>query len=218
LLRWSSPSLGRVPPDEVLRIAEDTGFIASLGRWTLMRACREGAMWLASREEPIRLSVNVSPLQFEQDDVFTAVVEALRHAGLPPELLDLEITESLLLRDDEAAGASLEELRRMGVRIVLDDFGKGYSALAVLMSQPIDVLKLDRRLIETIAPDGEGRQLLASVIRMAHDLNLHPIAEGVSHGDQAEFLAAQGCYEMQGFHFSAAVPAQTFREKLEADG
>ncbi len=216
LLRWSSPSLGRVSPEEVLRIAEDTGFIASLGRWTLMRACQEGALWLASSDEPIRLSVNVSPLQFEQDDVFTAVVDALKHAGLPPEYLDLEITESLLLRNDETAGASLEELRRMGVRIVLDDFGKGYSALAVLMSQPIDVLKLDRRLVETIAPDGEGSQLLANVIRMAHDLNLHPIAEGVSHGDQAEFLLAQGCYEMQGFHFSAAVPAETFREKLDA--
>ncbi|MEM9177142.1 MAG: EAL domain-containing protein [Myxococcota bacterium] len=214
LLRWSSPTLGRVAPDEVLRIAEDTGFIASLGRWTLMRACQEGAMWLASREEPVRLSVNVSPLQFEQDDVFTAVVDALKHAGLPPELLDLEITESLLLRDDDTTQASLEELRRMGVRIVLDDFGKGYSALAVLMSQPIDVLKLDRRLVDTIAPDGEGSQLLANVIRMAHDLNLHPIAEGVSHADQAEFLDAQGCHEMQGFHFSAAIPAQTFREKL----
>jgi len=105
----------------------------------------------------------------------------------------------------------------MGVRIVLDDFGKGYSALAVLMSQPIDVLKLDRRLIETVAPDGEGSHLLANVIRMAHDLNLHPIAEGVSHADQAEFLAAQGCNEMQGFHFSAALPAELFREKIEID-
>ena len=217
LLRWSSPTLGRVSPDEVLRIAEDTGFITSLGRWTLMRACQEGAMWLASCDEPIRLSVNVSPLQFEQDDVFTAVVDALKHAGLPPQLLDLEITESLLLRDDDTTASSLEELRRMGVRIVLDDFGKGYSALAVLMSQPIDVLKLDRRLVDTIAPDGEGSQLLANVIRMAQDLHLHPIAEGVSHADQAEFLAAQGCHEMQGFHFSGAIPAQAFREKLEAD-
>lgn len=217
LLRWSSPSLGRVHPDEIVRIAEDTGSIVRLGRWTLTRACQEAALWLSSREEPIRLSVNVSPAQFEQDDVFTAVVEALKHSGLPPELLDLEITESLLLRDDQGTGQSLEELRRMGARIVLDDFGKGYSALAVLMSQPIDVLKLDRRLVETIAPDGEGSQLLANVIRMAHDLNLHPIAEGVSHADQAEFLQAQGCHEMQGFFFSGAVSAAAFREKLELD-
>lgn len=217
LVRWSSPTLGRINPDEVFRIAEDTGFVASLGRWTMMRACQEAAHWLSCSTEPLRLSLNVSPLQFEQDDVFTAVVDALKRAGLPPELLDLEITESLLLRDDPTIGQSLEELRRIGVRIVLDDFGKGYSALAVLMSQPIDVLKLDRRLIETVAPDGEGSQLLANVIRMAHDLNLHPIAEGVAHADQAEFLAAQGCYEMQGFYFSAAIPPDAFREKLELE-
>ena len=164
--------------------------------------------------EPCRLAVNVSPIQFEQDDVFTAVVDALKLAGLPPDMLDLEITEGLLLRDDAEIGQALEELRRMGVRIVLDDFGKGYSALAVLMSQPIDVLKLDRRLIETVAPDGEGSQLLANVIRMAQDLSLHPIAEGVSHADQAEFLSTHGCHEMQGFHFSAAISAEALRVKL----
>jgi diguanylate cyclase (GGDEF)-like protein len=215
LLHWSSPTLGRVTPEEIHRIAEDTGFISSLGSWTLNQACREAAFWASSQEEPCRLSVNVSPLQFEQDNVFRTVVEALKNAGLSPELLDLEITEGLLLRDDSEIGQSLEELRRMGVRIVLDGFGKGYSALAVLMSQPIDVLKLDRLLIETVAPDGAGSPLLASVIRMAKDLSLYPIAEGVSHADQAEFLTENGCHEMQGFFFSAAIPAVTFREKLE---
>jgi diguanylate cyclase (GGDEF)-like protein len=215
LVHWSSPTLGRVNASEVLRIAEDTGFVADLGRWTLRKACQEAAYWAASREEPCRLSVNVSPLQFVQDDVFSAVVDALKHAGLPPELLDLEITEGLLLRDDDSIPRSLEELRRMGVRIVLDDFGKGYSALAVLMSQPIDVLKLDRRLIETVAPDGDGSRLLANVIRMAKDLSLIPIAEGVSHEDQAEFLSKNGCHEMQGFFFSAAISSPSFREKLD---
>lgn len=215
LLHWSSPTLGRVSTEEIHRIAEDSGFISNLGRWTLNRACQEASVWATSQEEPCRLSVNVSPVQFEQDDVFTTVVEALKGAGLPPELLDLEITEGLLLRDDSEIGRGLEELRRMGVRIVLDGFGKGYSALAVLMSQPIDVLKLDRLLIETVAPDGHGSPLLASVIRMAKDLSLYPIAEGVSHADQADFLAANGCHEMQGFFFSAAIPAATFREKLQ---
>ena len=214
LVSWSSPSLGRVNSDEVLRVAEETGFISSLGRWMLNHACVEATHWASTQEVPCRLSINVSPVHFEQDDVFGAVVDALKHAGLSPELLDIEITEGLLLRDDPSIGQSLEELRRMGVRIVLDDFGKGYSALAVLMSQPIDVLKLDRLLIETVAPDGEGSPLLANVIRMATDLSLHPIAEGVSHADQAEFLVANGCHEMQGFFFSAAIPAEAFREKL----
>ena len=190
--------------------------ISMLGRWTLQHACREAALWASSSETPCRLAVNISPLQFEQDDVFGAVVEALKNAGLPPELVDLEITEGLLLRDDAEIGQALEELRRIGVRIVLDDFGKGYSALAVLMSRPIDVLKLDRRLIDTVAPDGEGSQLLANVIRMAHDLSLHPVAEGVSHADQAEFLAEHGCHEMQGFHFAAALPVAEFRKQIGA--
>jgi EAL domain-containing protein (putative c-di-GMP-specific phosphodiesterase class I) len=202
-------------PEEILRIAEETGIISKLGRWTLNCACQEAAYWASSQEEPCRLAVNVSPLQFEQDDVFTCVVDALKNSGLSPSLLDLEITEGLLLRDDAEIGQSLEELRRMGVRIVLDGFGKGYSALAVLMSQPIDVLKLDRLLIETVAPDGAGSPLLASVIRMAKDLSLYPIAEGVSHADQAEFLVANGCHEMQGFFFSAAIPGAAFREKLQ---
>ena len=215
LVHWTSPTLGRVATSEIIRIAEDSGFISELGSWTIHRACQEAAFWASSREELCRLSVNISPLQFEQSDVFSIVVDALKSAGLPPEVLDLEITESLLLREDPSVGQSLEELRRIGVRIVLDDFGKGYSALAVLMSQPIDVLKLDRLLIETVAPDGEGSLLLANVIRMAQDLSLHPIAEGVSHADQAEFLCANGCHEMQGFYFSAAMPALVFREKLE---
>ena len=214
LLDWASPTMGRVSTEEVLRVAEETGLITQLGRWTLEKACREAAHWASASKEPIRLAVNITTAHFEQDDVFSAVIDALKQAGLPPHLLDLEITESLLLGEDPAIGQALEELRRIGVRIVLDDFGKGYSALAVLMSQPIDVLKIDRRLVETVAPDGEGSQLLANVIRMAQDLSLQPIAVGVSHADQAEFLAAHGCTEMQGFHFSAAIPARAFREKL----
>lgn len=215
LLRWTSPTLGRVSPDEVFQIATDAGLVSDLGRWALRRACQEAAYWASSQEEPCRLSINVCPAQFEQDDVFHAVVDALKFAGLPPELLDLEISETLLLQDRSETSQALEELRRMGVRIVLDDFGKGYSALAVLLSHPIDVLKLDRRLIETVGPDGDGSHLVAHVIRMAHDLNLEPVAEGVSHGDQADFLTEMGCHEMQGFFFSAAMPADVFREKLE---
>ncbi len=214
LMRWASPTLGRIHAAELTQIAEETGYIRTLGRWALETACKEAAYWAASRKEPTRLSVNLSAVQFQQDDVFAAVVDALKHTGFPPDLLDLEITESLLLRDDALAAQSLEELRRIGVRVVLDSFGKGYSPLSVLMSQPIDVLKLDRLLIETVAPDGEGSQLLANVIRMAHDLSLHPIADGVSHADQAEFLAQHGCFEMQGYLFADALSPEEFRTRI----
>jgi diguanylate cyclase (GGDEF)-like protein len=214
LMRWASPSLGRIHTAELTQIAEETGYIRTLGRWALEQACREAAYWAASRKEPCRLSVNLSSVQFQQDDVFTAVVDALKRTGFSPDLLDLEITESLLLRDDAAASQALEELRRIGIRVVLDSFGKGYSPLSLLMSQPIDVLKLDRRLIETVAPDGEGSQLLANVIRMAQDLSLHPIADGVSHEDQAEFLLGHGCFEMQGYLFAGALSAEDFRTRI----
>ncbi len=214
LMKWVSPTLGRIQSAELTQIAEETGYIRTLGRWALEQACREAAYWAASRKEPCRLSVNLSSVQFQQDDVFTAVVDSLKRTGFSPDLLDLEITETLLLREDAAAGQALEELRRIGIRVVLDSFGKGYSPLSLLMSQPIDVLKLDRRLIETVAPDGEGSQLLANVIRMAQDLSLHPIADGVSHEDQAEFLASHGCFEMQGYLFAGALAAEEFRTRI----
>jgi EAL domain-containing protein (putative c-di-GMP-specific phosphodiesterase class I) len=214
LIRWASPSLGRIHASELIQIAEETGYIQTLGRWTLEQACKEAAYWAASRKSPCRLSVNLSPVQFQQDDVFTAVVDALKRTGLPPDLLDLEITESVLLRDDAQASQSLEELRRIGIRVVLDSFGKGYSPLSILMSQPIDVLKLDRLLIETVAPDGEGSQLLANVIRMAQDLSLHPVADGVSHVDQADFLVQHGCFEMQGYLFAGALSPEEFRSRI----
>jgi len=214
LIRWASPTLGRIHAAELIQIAEETGYIQTLGRWTLEQACKEAAYWVASRKNPCRLSVNLSPVQFQQDDVFSAVIDALKRTGFPPDLLDLEITESVLLRDDAQASQSLEELRRIGIRVVLDSFGKGYSPLSILMSQPIDVLKLDRLLIETVAPDGEGSQLLANVIRMARDLSLHPIADGVSHVDQAEFLAQHGCFEMQGYLFAGALSPEEFRSRI----
>ena len=214
LIRWVSPTLGRVHAVELMQIAEETGFIRTLGRWTLEQACKEAAYWAASRRDPCRLSVNLSSVQFQQDDVFAAVVDALKRTGFPPDLLDLEITESLLLREDSQAAEALEELRRIGIRVVLDSFGKGYSPLSLLMSQPIDVLKLDRLLIETVSPDGEGSQLLANVIRMAQDLSLHPVADGVSHADQADFLVQHGCFEMQGYLFADALSPDDFRSRI----
>jgi diguanylate cyclase (GGDEF)-like protein len=214
LIEWSSPTLGRITPEELERIAVEAGMMSKLGGWTLRRACLEAASWPAQKHGPCRLSVNLSPAQFDQHDLFNEVIEALKASGFAPELLDLEITESLLLRPKPEIGEALEEMRRIGARIILDEFGKGYSALGVLMNQPLDALKLDRRLIETVAPDGEGSQLLSNVIRMAQDLKLHPIGDGLSVEDQATFLSNHGCFEMQGGYFSPPMTAEDFRKYL----
>jgi diguanylate cyclase (GGDEF)-like protein len=213
-LEWTSPTLGRIAPEELERIAVEAGIMPQLGDWTLRRACRLAAAWPMSRDQRCRLSVNLSPAQFDHHDLFDVIIDALKTSGFAPELLDLEITESLLLRPNPEIAEALEEMRRIGARVVLDEFGKGYSALGVLMNQPLDALKLDRRLIETVTPDGDGSQLLSNVIRMARDLALHPIGDGVSGEDQAKFLASHGCYEMQGPLFARTMPDSEFRRYL----
>jgi len=214
MIHWKSPTLGFVAPEEVIRIATEAGFVKRLGSWTLEIACRDAISWRAHSDQPCRLAVNVSPAQFEHDDLFDTIVRSLKASGMTPDMLDLEVSESLLLRPNPSTGEALEELRRIGVGIVLDEFGKGYSALGVLMSQPLDGLKLDRRLIETVAPDGAGSQLLSNVIRMAVDLSLQPIGMGVSEADQARFLSNHGCHEMQGSFFSPPLPSAKLCEML----
>ncbi len=199
LLRWDDEELGRVSPKDFIPLAEETGLILELGSWVLRAACAQGAAWREAGLDDLRVSVNVSTMQFRRGDLTATVGEALAGTGFPPRFLELEITESLMLQDDEDTATALRELRAMGLRVALDDFGTGYSSLSYLSRYPLDVLKLDRSLVRDLTGDPHARGIATAVISMAHVLGLSVVAEGVDHEDQLGFLREQGCDEAQGF-------------------
>jgi len=203
LLRWHHSERGMVPPAEFIPIAEDTGLINQLGEWVLTTACAEAATW----PEDIKLAVNVSPVQFKSGTFALKIVAALAASGLAANRLELEITEAVLIRDDEAALAVLHQLRAIGVRIALDDFGTGYSSLSYLQRFPFDKIKIDRCFVNDIAePDGSSC-IVQAVVNIAAERRMTTTAEGVETPQQQELLRALGCAEMQGYLFSPAQPA-----------
>jgi len=198
LLRWHHPERGMIPPAEFIPIAEDTGLINQLGEWVLTTACAEAATW----PDHIRLAVNVSPVQFKSGTLALKIVAALAASGLAANRLELEITEAVLIRDDEAALAILHQLRGIGVRIALDDFGTGYSSLSYLQRFPFDKIKIDRCFVNDIAePDGSSC-IVQAVVNIAAERHMTTTAEGVETRQQQELLRALGCSEMQGDLFS----------------
>jgi diguanylate cyclase (GGDEF)-like protein/PAS domain S-box-containing protein len=203
LLRWRHPERGIIPPSEFIPVAEDTGLISELGRWVLMTACAEAATW----PDNIKLAVNVSPIQFKDDTFALKVVAALAASGLLASRLELEITEAVLIRDDEAALAILHQLRAAGVRIALDDFGTGYSSLSYLQRFPFDKIKIDRCFIGDIAESGGSSSIVQAVVSIAVARDITTTAEGVETEQQRDLLRTIGCTEMQGYLFSPAKPA-----------
>ena len=198
LLRWHHPERGMIPPAEFIPIAEDTGLINQLGEWVLTTACAEAATW----PDHIKLAVNVSPVQFKSGTLALKIVAALAASGLAANRLELEITEAVLIRDDEAALAILHQLRGIGVRIALDDFGTGYSSLSYLQRFPFDKIKIDRCFVNDIAePDGSSC-IVQAVVNIAAERHMTTTAEGVETQQQQELLRALGCAEMQGDLFS----------------
>ena len=198
LLRWHHPERGMIPPAEFIPIAEDTGMINQLGEWVLTTACAEAATW----PDHIKLAVNVSPVQFKSGTLALKIVAALAASGLAANRLELEITEAVLIRDDEAALAILHQLRGIGVRIALDDFGTGYSSLSYLQRFPFDKIKIDRCFVNDIAePDGSS-SIVRAIVNIAAARHMMTTAEGVETRQQQELLRALGCSEMQGDLFS----------------
>ncbi len=198
LLRWHHPERGTIPPAEFIPIAEDTGLINQLGEWVLATACAEAATW----PDHIKLAVNVSPVQFKSGTLALKIVAALAASGLAANRLELEITEAVLIRDDEAALEILHQLRGIGVRIALDDFGTGYSSLSYLQRFPFDKIKIDRCFVNDIAePDGSSC-IVQAVVNIAAERHMTTTAEGVETQQQRELLRALGCSEMQGDLFS----------------
>ncbi|KYG99400.1 EAL domain-containing protein [Bradyrhizobium sp. DOA1] len=203
LVRWRHPERGMVSPAEFIPIAEDTGLINEIGEWVLATACRDAASW----PDDIRLAVNVSPVQFKSGTLALKIMAALAASNLPASRLELEITEAVLIRDDDTALAILHQLRAIGVRIALDDFGTGYSSLSYLHRFPFDKIKIDRCFVDDIArPDGSA-SIVQAVVNLAAARRMTTTAEGVETEEQQRLLRALGCSEMQGYLFSAAKPA-----------
>lgn len=208
LLRWTNKNLGFVPPDEFIPLAERAGLIVSIGRWTLVQACLKAAAWPVL----ISISVNVSAVQFTQDDIVEVVKTALSLSNLPPERLTLELTESIMLEDFDKIVADLHAITALGVKIALDDFGTGFSSLSYLCELPFDVIKLDRIFIANIEDRAKDAQLCRAIVNMAKTLNLGVVAEGVENSAQLEMLSGWGVHCIQGYYFSKPLDERKFLE------
>lgn len=218
LIRWKHPELGMVTPAQFLPVAAETGLIVPIGNWVLRTACAQSMAWQRQGLPPIRIGVNVGPRQFADEHFLDDVSGILRETGLRPELLELELTESVLMQNGARAAHVLVLLGDMGVRLAIDDFGMGYSSLANLKRFPIDTLKVDRSFIRDLPHDAEDKAITQAIIAMGKSLSLSVVAEGVETGEQAAFLQQQGCSEMQGFYFSKPMPAEQCTEFLCSHG
>ncbi|THF66661.1 GGDEF domain-containing response regulator [Pseudothauera nasutitermitis] len=208
LVRWQHPRLGRLSPDRFIPMADETGLIVDIGAWVLGEATRQARRWLEVGHERVRVSVNVSAVQFAQPRLLEVVADALRDSALPPASLVLEITESSLMTDVESAVGMLRALKNMGVQVAVDDFGTGYSSLSYLKRLPIDIVKIDKSFVRDLCEDEGDAAIVRAIIALAGNLRLSTIAEGVETAEQAEVLRAAGCDFLQGFHFSRPVPLE----------
>jgi len=208
LIRWNSVGLGLVSPAAFIPIAEETGLIVPIGEWVLRTACAQNKSWQEQGFEPLRMAVNISARQF-QEPIFLKLVERiLKETELDPQWLELEITESMAMEKGETSLEMLSAIKELGVRISIDDFGKGFSSLNYLSRMPIDTLKIDQSFIEDISKGENGEEVVMAIIQLAKNLHLKVIAEGVETKTQCSFLKDKLCDEMQGFFFSKAVPSQ----------
>lgn len=218
LLRWKHPTLGLIPPDRFIRIAENTGLILPIGDWVLKTACTQARKWQESGSPPVTVGVNVSAVQFRHEGFCDRVQAVLQETGLTPEYLDLELTESVLLADADLTLSVLQELKSMGVTLTIDDFGTGYSSLSYLRRFPVSKLKVDRSFIRDVAIDSDDAALTGAIISMAHNLNLRVIAEGVEEEEQMSFLRAHQCNEIQGFYFRRPLTIDQVEDELGLGG
>ena len=215
LLRWRHPERGRIPPMLFVPLAEESGLIEIIGEWVLRTACRQATAWQVEGLPALRMAVNMSPRQFLRPGLAGTVERILRETDLDPRYLDLEITESLLMKDVESAIATMHELKAIGVRLSIDDFGTGYSSLNYLKRFPIDQLKIDKSFLREIETSRDDLAITLAMIAMAHGMGLTVIAEGVENEVQLAFLRANDCDEIQGYHIGRPVPAHEIAALLQ---
>ena len=218
LVRWAHPTRGMIAPDKFIPLADETGLIGEIGHWVLFEACAQTRRWHDAGMSGLKVSVNVSAVQFRQCDLVQIVADALAQTGLPPWCLDLEITETVLMQDADATIATLLALKAMGVCISVDDFGTGYSSLAYLKRFPIDTLKIDKSFMRDVVRDGHNAAIVRTVIALAKNLDLESIAEGVETEEQVSFLRAEGCDRLQGYFFSKPLPPDNLAAFVRAAG
>ncbi|MGB5082721.1 MAG: EAL domain-containing protein [Burkholderiales bacterium] len=214
LVRWQHPDLGLVPPAQFIPLAEETGLIVPIGRWVLQTACEQNVAWQREGLPDLRMAVNLSPRQFADEDLVADIAAALESTGLRGDLLELELTEGMVIEKPERAGRVLAAIKKMGVMLAIDDFGVGYSSLTHLKRFPIDTLKVDRSLIRDLPQNLEDKAITEAIIAMGKSLNLTVVAEGVETLEQQTFLHDHACDEMQGFFFSRPIPGDQFAELL----
>lgn len=211
LLRWRQPDKGIILPDEFIGIAEETGLILGLGEWVMLAACQQAARWPG-----LTVSLNVSPVQFKHHDVVSMVERCLAETGVQPERIELEITEGVLMRHTEAAVSTLQELKDLGVRIVMDDFGTHYSGLSYLLSFPFDKIKIDQSFVRSVRRRRGAEAIVRAVVELGHSLDMRICAEGVETREQLDFLESEGCDEVQGFLVGEPMTVDKFEQSFAA--
>ena len=214
LLRWDHPELGMISPADFIPLAEETGLIVPLGEWVIRTACQQSMQWRARGIAGLPMAVNLSPRQFKERNLPDIIQDALESSGLDPHLLEVELTEGILMEDTEASRAMLAKLKAMGLRIALDDFGTGYSSLSYLQRFPIVTLKIDRSFLQDIVDNPQSGAIVSAIISMSHSLNLMVVAEGVETEEQAKFLMAHECDGIQGYYFSRPLTSEGIAEFL----
>jgi diguanylate cyclase (GGDEF)-like protein/PAS domain S-box-containing protein len=215
LVRWQSPSEGLISPARFINIAEECGLIGEIDKWVLRETCAQGQRWIAGGFMPITLAVNMSAYQLLEGDTVLSVAQVLSDTGFPATYLELELTESALMKRETEAILILNQLRALGVQLAIDDFGTGYSSLAYLKLFPLDVLKIDKRFIDDVPLHRDDMEIVTAIIAMGHSLRLKVLAEGVENKDQLAYLKTQGCDLFQGYLMSRPVPAGEFEQMLE---
>jgi EAL domain-containing protein (putative c-di-GMP-specific phosphodiesterase class I) len=216
LLRWHHPRHGLIQPDRFIPLAEDTGLILPIGAWVLEQACHQAKAWQRSGLPEFRMSVNLSPVQFRDPDLAGLVRRALEQSGLAPVHLELEITERALMEDTESNLAILRDLKQLGVKISIDDFGVGHSSFSYLRRFAFDEIKLDRSFVAALEHDPSAAAIVRATLSLGHSLGLDAVAEGVESAEQLAMLDAEGCRLAQGYYFSPPVHAQEINAMVSA--